>query len=305
MVIKEFTVHYSKFLFRFWRLSVYVVVFLLTANAALAAEKTPSIAVFDWTIAETLLSLDPGFVSLGNVAAFHTWTGDDYGNANIIDIGTQTFPNMELLSSIGPDRILLSPSQVRLSQRLADLAPVTIIQSYPYVRNKSDSLWARFDAFTLEIGISVDRKSEAEQLTADTKAHIETLGDKIVAQPPLLIIQLVNEHYVRVYGDNSIFQGVLQQLGLTNAWTGRTDQWGRSLVSIRELFNINLEEARLVIMESAFPVGIEEKIETSGMWRYIPSVQRRDFIVLPPSFWIAGAQPSAQRFANALVRALK
>ena len=48
---------------------------------------------------------------------------------------------MELLSNISPERILLSPRQTRLGQRLQDIAPITIIQSYPYVSNRSDSLW--------------------------------------------------------------------------------------------------------------------------------------------------------------------
>lgn len=285
-----------------WRASVYFVGFILTINSAMATKVPSSVAVFDWTIAETLLSLDPSAVSLGNTAAFHTWTGDDYEDANIIDIGTQTFPNMELLSSFEPHYILLSPSQVRLGQRLASVAPYTIIQSYPYVGNRSGSLWSNFDAFALEIGVSVDRKVEAEELAAETRSHLEELQNNLSSQPPLLVIQLVNEHYVRVYGDNSMFQEVLQQLGLSNAWTEKTNQWGYSLVSIRELFNV--EEARLVVIESAFPIGIENNIETSGMWRYLPSVQQGDSVVLSSSFWIAGALPSAQRFANALVKAL-
>ncbi len=269
----------------------------------MAAKGPSSISVFDWTIAETLLSLEPDSASLGNIDAFHTWTGAEYKDTDITDIGTQTFPNMELLSNISPERILLSPSQTRLGQRLQDIAPTTIIQSYPYVSNRHDSLWASLDAFTLEIGRAVNQREEAEKLISNTRSHLDALKNEIKPQPPLLIVQLVNEHYVRVYGDNSMFQGVLKKLDLSNAWTEKTNQWGYSLVSIRELFNV--EEARLVVLESAFPVGIENRIDTSGMWRYLPSVRRGDFIVLPSSFWIAGAHPSAQRFADALAKALQ
>ena len=293
---------FLRFLPRSWRTPVYLVGFILTTNPALATKLPPSVAVFDWTIAETLLSLDPSAVSLGNTAAFHKWTGDNYKDVDIMDIGTQTFPNMELLSSIEPHHILLSPSQVRLGQRLANIAPYTIIQSYPYVGNRSGRLWSSFDAFALEIGVSVDQKAVAEQLIMDTRSHLEELRSNLSSQPPLLVIQLVNEHYVRVYGENSMFQEVLRQLNLSNAWTEKTNQWGYSLVSIRELFNV--EEARLIVIESAFPIGIENNIETSGMWRYLPSVQQGDSVVLSSSFWIAGALPSAQRFANALVKAL-
>lgn len=292
-----------KFISKNWRLTVYIACFSLAANSSMADKAHSSISVFDWTIAETLLSLDLDSVSLGNVDAFHTWTGAEYKDTNITDIGTQTFPNMELLSNISPERILLSPRQTRLGQRLQDIAPITIIQSYPYVSNRSDSLWTSLDIFTLEIGTAVNQREAAEQLVSNTRSHLDTLKRDVKPQPPLLIVQLVNEHYVRVYGDNSMFQGVLKQLGLRNAWTEKTNQWGYSLVSIRELFNV--EEARLVVLESAFPVGIENHIDTSGMWRYLPSVRRGDFIVLPSSFWIAGVHPSALRFAESLVEALE
>lgn len=285
-----------------WRVSIYFFGFILTTNSTLANKAPSSIAVFDWTIAETLLSLEPKAVSLGNTAAFNPWTGYDYEGAYIIDIGTQIFPNMELLSDISPEQILLSPSQTRLGQRLHEVAPITILQSYPYSHNRIDELWLTLDTFTLDIGRAANLSEEAEQLVSDTRSHLEALKNDIPPQPPLLIVQLVNEHYIRIYGANSMFQGVLEQLDLSNAWTGKTNQWGYSLVSIRELFNI--DEARLVVLESAFPIGIENNIETSGMWRYLPSVQRGDFVVLPSSFWIAGALPSAQRFANALVKAL-
>lgn len=290
------------FIIRNWRLTAYVICFSLIAHSSTVDGAPSPISAFDWSIAETVLSLEPESTSLGNVTAFNTWTGGEYADDNVIDIGTQTFPNMELLSHLSPKRILLSPSQTRLGQRLNGIAPITILQSYPYVSHRSDGLWATLDAFTLEVGAAVDQRADAEQLVSDTRSHLETLKSNIGPQPPLLIVQLVTEQYVRVYGSNSMFQGVLQQLGLSNAWTEKTNQWGYSLISIRELYNV--EKARLVVIESAFPVGIENSIETSGMWQYLSSVQRGDFILLPSSFWIAGTLPSAQRFADSLVRAL-
>lgn len=287
----------------YWCTPIYFFSLFLNANSILAEKVPSSIAVFDWTIAETLLSLDPAAVSLGNTAAFHTWTGYDYEDINIIDIGTQIFPNMELLSNISPEQILLSPNQTRLGERLHEIAPITILQSYPYTRERNGSLWLRLETFTLDVGKAANLSEEAQQLVSDTRLHLESLKNDIPPQPPLLIIQLVNEHHVRIYGADSMFQGVLEQLGLKNAWTGNTNQWGYSLVSIRELFNVN--EARLVILESAFPIGIENNIENSGAWHFLPSVQRGDFVVLPSSFWIAGALPSSLRFADSLVRALR
>lgn len=289
----------------YWRALSFLFVFSLHTSSALAAKAPSPIAAFDWAIGEALLSLGSGPVLMGNIAAFHTWTGNEYIDSNIIDIGTPIFPNMELLSRIDPQHILLAPRQTRMEAILEKIAPSSVIHSFPFAKSSTDELWIRFDAFIREIGALSGRRDVAEQLIIDTQSHLDSLKDELGPQPPLLVVQLITEQHVRVFGDNSMLQGVLEQLGLNNAWTGKTDHWGRSLVSIGELFDANLEEARLVIVQSAFPVGIENNIETSGMWRYLPSIQRRDFVVLPPSFWTAGVQPSAQRFADALVEALQ
>ncbi|GEN29119.1 ABC transporter substrate-binding protein [Halovibrio variabilis] len=293
-------------MFRFLRTLPFMLILSLNTSSALAASAPPSIAVFDWTTAEALIALNPpGSVLMGNITVFHTWTGNEYAHADVTDIGTPSFPNLELLSSINPSRMLLAPRHTRMKAVLDNIVTSNVIQSYPYTNNSSDDLWSRFDAFVLEMGELSGRRAAAEKLIINTQSKLESLKNKLEPQPPLLVVQLITEQYVRVYGDNSIFQGVLLRLGLRNAWTGETDRWGRSLVSIRELFNIHLEDARLVVMESAFPAGIENNIETSGMWRYLPSVQRGDYVVLPSTFWIAGVHPSALRFAEALVEALE
>ncbi|EHJ93420.1 ABC transporter substrate-binding protein [Vreelandella boliviensis] len=291
---------------RFLRTLPFVLLLSLNTSSSLAASAPSSIAVFDWTTAEALIALrPPGSVLMGNIAVFHTWTGNEYAHADITDIGTPSFPNLELLSSINPHRMLLAPRHTRMKTVLDNISTSSLIKFYPYTRNTGEDIWSRFDAFVLELGQLSGRRAAAEKLIMDTQSNLESLKHELTPQPPLLVVQLITEQYVRVYGDNSIFQGVLDRLGLRNAWTGETDQWGRSLVSIRELFKVHLEDARLVVMESAFPAGIENNIETSGMWRYLPSVQRGDNVVLPSTFWIAGVHPSALRFAEALVEALE
>ncbi|WP_089707658.1 ABC transporter substrate-binding protein [Vreelandella arcis] len=302
-LLKEFTVRFYKLLLILWCPSYFFISFFLIFNPALANKAPSSTSVFDWTVAEALLALDPGPVLMGNVSGFHTWTGNSYTDADITSVGSQIFPNMELLSSIGSHRILLAPRQTRMGVMLADIAPFSIIHNFPFANDIDDDLWARFDSFVLEVGALAGRRHKAEKLVANTQVHLRSLQSALEPQPPLLIIQLMNEQYMRVYGENSLFQGVLKRLGLSNAWKQQTNQWGYSLISIRELFNV--EDARLVIIESGNPTGIEHNIENSGMWRYLPSVQRGDFVVLPSSFWIGGVHPSARRFADALVEALE
>ncbi|WP_339935293.1 ABC transporter substrate-binding protein [Vreelandella glaciei] len=195
-----------------WRTLFLFLSIPFSISLVMDARASSTIAVFEWTIAEALLSLDSPPVLMGNIAAFHNWTGNDYVGTNITDIGTQLFPNMELLSSIAPQHIFLVPRQTRLKNALADIASSDVINSYPYTNNNSDDLWSKFDAFVLELGQLSGRKAKAEQLIINTQSQLESLKRELDHQPPLLVVQLITEQYVRVYGENSMFQGVLARI---------------------------------------------------------------------------------------------
>jgi ferric hydroxamate transport system substrate-binding protein len=109
----------------------------------------------------------------------------------------------------------------------------------------------------------------------------------------------MDERHVRVFGENGLFQAVLERLGLENAWQGDTNVWGFSLVGLEALIE---REARLVVVEP-YPTGVEEKLARSALWQRLPSVRDDSLITLPP-VWSFGALPSARRFAELLVAAL-
>ena len=274
---------------------------LMVVSAAGWTETSRPVATFDWGIAETLLALDVAPVAMGSVHAFHDWTGDTYASSEIIDVGVQTLPNLELLDRMSPRRILLPPRHRHREALMSRLGKTARLDHYPYAGSEGD-FWPRMRAFTEEAGELVGKAPEARRLIRETAEHFDELASRLNGQaPPLLVVQLQDERHLRVYGEHSLFQAVLERLGLKNAWQGSTNQWGYTLVGLDELLTM---EARLVIIEGALPVGIERRLSSSGMWRLLPSVRRGDTIVLPSSFWIAGTLPSANRFAEALVEAL-
>lgn len=273
---------------------------LLPIQPAAAGGSAP-VATFDWATAETLLALEASPVAMGSLQAFHTWTGNRYAQADIIDVGVQSLPNVELLSHIEPRWILLPPRQAHLGVKMEGIAPTTVLRPYPYAGEQD--LLATLDAFTLETGKLVGREREARRLIAETDAHFTALKETLDPQPPLLVVQLQDERHARVYGEHSLFAAVLERLGLQSAWQGATNAWGYSLVGVDELFAI--DNVRLVVIQGAYPSGFETRLARSGMWQYLPSVRRGDELVLPAGFWIAGTLPSARRFADALVQALE
>ncbi len=282
----------------------------LTLAVALLAGVVPAwgqdehrlvVAAPDWAVAETLMALGVDTVAMGNVKAYRAWMGGEPLPARAISFGVNPMPNLELLAALDPTLILVPPYRTRGTSRLSMIAPVKALPSFPY--SDGPDFWGKLRHFTREAGRLIDRQRAAARLIADTERHLarwrQTLDDN---HDPLLIVQLLDERHIRVFGDNSLLQAVLGRLGLVNAWKSKTNRWGFSIVGIDALADIN---ARLVVVESAFPVGIEHKLATSGLWQHLPTVQRGDMITLPPTFWIFGGMPSAEHFAAALVDALR
>jgi ABC-type Fe3+-hydroxamate transport system substrate-binding protein len=255
------------------------------------------LATLDWTLAETLVALEAPPRAVAQVDAYHAWVKTPALPDSVIDIGLRSQPNLERLASLAPERILISPMFANLTPRLERIASVENLSLYTPERDT----WEEMLELTRSLGQLVERKAQAERLIADTEATLARLRERLPAKPQaLLIVQFMDERHVRVFGDNGLFQAVLERLDIENAWQGSTNAWGFALVPLERLA---ATEARLVVIEP-FPVGVEANLADSGLWQNQPSVRNGTSVTLPP-VWSFGALPSAQRFAELLVAALR
>jgi iron complex transport system substrate-binding protein len=119
--------------------------------------------------------------------------------------------------------------------------------------------------------------------------------------PPLLVVQFIDERHVRVFGRHSLFEAVMQRLGLRNAWQGETNDWGFSVASLEQFLSI--PEARLVVVDP-IPVGVSERLQEPGLWQHLPLVQQAPVLHLP-AVWSFGGVLAARRFATLLSEALQ
>lgn len=277
--------------------AVLALAFLWLTVPATVLASSPRIATLDWTLAETLLALGVTPAAVAQVEAYHAWVREPELPEQVVDLGLRTQPNLELLADLEPDRILISPMFANLEPRLRRIAPVDILSLY----TPDTDTWTEMLSLTRELGRMAGREDAAEQLIAETEARIDTLRHRVDGiSTPLLLVQFMDARHVRVFGDNGLYQAVLDQLGLENGWPGTTNDWGFATAGLEELAGI---DARLVVVRP-YPAGVEERLESSGLWQALPSVRRGTTITLAP-VWSFGALPSARRFAEALVTALE
>lgn len=269
-------------------------------DTARPSERTqvPRIATVDWTIAETLLALGVTPLAVGDVSAYRAWVGEPLLPADVVDIGLRAQPNRELLAELKPDRILISPLAAPLAPTLSRIAPVQSIALY----DPQTDLWQRLHEATLTIAALVNKTAEANELLTDLNRDLEQMKQTLPAElPPLLVVQFIDERHVRVFGRHSLFEAVMQRLGLRNAWQGETNAWGFSVASLEQFLSI--PEARLVVVDP-IPVGVSERLQEPGLWQHLPLVQQAPVLHLP-AVWSFGGVLAARRFATLLSEALQ
>ena len=267
--------------------------------AAPAADGTvPRIATVDWTIAETLLALGVTPLAMGDVESYRAWVGEPALPVDVVDIGLRMQPNRELLAELKPDLILISPLAAPLEPTLSRIAPVQSIALY----EPDADLWQRLHEATRTIAVLVGKSAKAEQLLAALERDLARMKEQVPADTqPLLVVQFIDERHVRVFGRHSLFEAVMQRLGLRNAWQGETNAWGFSVASLEQFLAI--PEARLVVVDP-IPVGVSEKLQEPGLWQHLPLVQNTPVLHLPAT-WSFGGMLAARRFATLLGEALQ
>lgn len=258
-------------------------------------------ATVDWTIAETLLAIDAPVGSIAQQSDYHQWVGEPRIPSSATDMGLRTQPNLELLAQVPPEQTLISPMFAGLTPRLERIAPVSSFALY----SPGTDTWQEMQTLTRQLGELTERQPQAEALIVQTQELMTSLRlSRLLSQAdiaPLLMVQFMDARHVRVFGKNSLYNAVLEQLDLPNAWNQPTNDWGFALVGIEALASYS--EATLVIIDP-LPTGVEEQLAKSGLWQQLPSVKHNHILRLPP-VWSFGALPSAQRFAQELTAALE
>ncbi|MFW5954889.1 MAG: iron-siderophore ABC transporter substrate-binding protein [Guyparkeria sp.] len=265
-------------------------------SAPLRADPAPRIATLDWTVAETLIGIDARLVGLAQIDGYDSWVASPAVPADVVDLGLRAQPNLEQVAALAPDRIALSPMFANHEGRLSSIAPTTVFDLY----GDGADTWPALRRLTRELGEFAERPDEAEALIADTETRIAELAERLPAKPPtVVVVQFMDERHLRVFGENGLYDAVLERLGIENGWTGDTNRWGFSLVGLEELVEA---EGRIVVVEP-YPVGVERALSDSALYQRLIARSGQEPLELDP-VWSFGALPSAERFAERLVEAL-
>lgn len=278
-----------------------------TAAKSQTAAGAPSrIVVLSWPLTEMLLSLGVAPVGVPAPAWYTSSIVEPPLPAGIVDVGLLFQPNYDLLYALRPDLMLITPAHASVRTSFERIAPTLTLGAYmtdpqPYRAMRGE---------VLTLGQRLGRTAQAEALLTRTDAAIaEARASLAGTHAPLCVAQIVDDRHLRVYGAGSMFDEILQSLGLRNAAAEQTagargplisSRTGASVVELERLAQI--PDANLLWVDSGAH-GAFAGLQRNPVWRQLPFALPGRAATLPV-ISAQGALVSVQRFARAVAHAL-
>lgn len=270
----------------------------LAPQAAVAAP-AQRIVSLNWALSETLYALELQPVAAAELVGYDRTVGTPPTPPGVIDLGFQSEPNLELLSSLSPDLILIQSWQAAQRQVLARFGQVEVFTLYD---RRGDPLQRALEAAD-RIAALAARPESAAGFSAAFSGTFAACRARLAreATPPIYLVQALTATNLVVFGRGSLFDSAMRRLGLVNAWEGAPDLlWGSTRIGVDAL--AGRADAHIVWIASPDGSAADQLFE-SPLWRSLPAAAAGRVSHLP-LIWGFGGAPTAERFARLVTDAL-
>lgn len=264
-------------------------------------DTTPKkVVALDWALTETVLSLGVELEGIADAKGYQQWVVKPELNSNVTDVGSRREPNLELLTELKPDVILISEHMAAAYHQLNKIAPVLVYSIYSKKKQPLESA----TNITLSLGKLFDKEQRAQQVIAETNKRLNENGEKVRAagnsDKPLIFARFINDKTLRIHSQGSLAQATIRTMGLKNDWQEQTNLWGFSTTGTERL--AEHQKANIMIFG---PLQEEERkqLTQSPLWQAM-EFTRTDSVYELPSIWTFGGLIAAQRFSDHITELL-
>ncbi|RJT26653.1 Fe(3+)-hydroxamate ABC transporter substrate-binding protein FhuD [Buttiauxella izardii] len=272
---------------------------LLKMGSAQAASIDPHrIVALEWLPVELMLALGLTPYAMADITNYQAWVGEPKLPDGIIEVGLRTEPNLELLTQLKPSLILYSAGYGPSPEKLDRVAPGL---GFSFNDGSGKPLNVARKSLT-ELGeklgmqqAAADHLLKFDQFIEQMKPRFANRGDK-----PVLLMTLLDSRHALVIGKSSLFQQVMDLLGVKNAWQGETNFWGSAVVGLERLAAV--KDADVICFDHNNDAEME-RVTATPLWNAMPFVRQNRFQRVPP-VWLYGATLSAMNFTITLAKAI-
>ncbi|WP_240339649.1 ABC transporter substrate-binding protein [Halobacillus ihumii] len=203
------------------------------------------VVVLEWTYVEHMLPLGIEPVGVSDVEGYNKWinVGEPLSESTK-DVGTRAEPNLEAIARLKPDLIIGAKYRHEtIIEELESIAPTVLFAPYSEegVDDQYQHMLNEFDA----VAKIFDKQEEAEEVKQELDQTFKEQGKRI-EEAGLSDIEAVvtqaftsqNSPIMRLFTDNSVVAGVLEQMGVENAVeTAQPEIYGFISTSVEALQN--------------------------------------------------------------------
>lgn len=185
----------------------------ITVSHDLGITKVPvnpeKVVVFDYATLDSLdaLGIPVIGVAKSNLPKFL----EKYQDETTADVGSLFEPDFEKINGLKPDAIFIMGRQSKHYEALSEIAPVVYMNV-----GESNYLGDVKRNVTL-LGEIFSKQTEAAKATADLDARAKAIGETTVSAEKKALVLMANEGEMSVYGSNSRFGLIFQNLGFVSA----------------------------------------------------------------------------------------
>lgn len=272
----------------------------LLAHFPVAAHTQPAerIVALEWLPLELLMALGVTPAGAAELHNYRLWVGKPELPASVTDVGLRTEPNLELLTQMKPSLILYSQGYGPDPARFERIAPG---MGFSFNDGKGKPLSAARHSL-MALAERIDRVPQAKAHLAELDAQIQRVKHRLAKRPqrPLLLMSVIDPRHVIVFTANGLFQEVMDELGLENAWKGETTFWGSAVIGIDRL--AGMHDINVIAFEHGNQNMIDQ-VTAGALWQSLPFVREGRYLQMP-RVWFYGATLSAKQLIDTLDRAL-
>ncbi|MCX4028347.1 ABC transporter substrate-binding protein [Spartinivicinus marinus] len=263
--------------------------------------KTPfKIVALDWVLAESLLSLGVTPYAVADSDGYNQWVVKPQLPSQVKNVGSRREPNLERLTQLKPDLILMSSHLSPLYPSLQTIAPTMVLTVYNEKRdpfNQAKKILNQLAIVTTKENIAAQLISEAEQYIQNNGSRLKKAGK---AARPFFLVRFIGNKHIRIHGEYSLAGQTLTMMGLTNAWQGTANMWGFASASMDKLA---LSQQANVLYFGPLNKTNKAKIFSTPLWRAMTFTRQKRVYELPP-IWAFGGINAAVRLSDTLTDAL-
>ncbi|MBG6104041.1 iron complex transport system substrate-binding protein [Micromonospora vinacea] len=270
--------------------------------------KAPATKVvgLEWGEVEMLVSLGVMPVGVADPKGYGTWVTSAKLDPGVKDVGTRGEPSVDSIVALQPDLVVMEDDRgANMVSQLEKFVPVVVAKG----SDATDNLGRMRNDLNM-IAKAVGKTTEAEKLLADFDAAIadgkKKIADAGAAGRPFAIADGWKEGStvsIRMFGKGALVSQIGIQLGLTNAWTGKTDEaWGLGQTDVEGMTVLKDPNMHLFYNASDGDDVFADGLAGNAIWKSLPFVRQGNLHKMPNGIWTFGGPLSGKQYIDELVK---